>query len=1461
MSAPVLLPKSASLKYIDFPVIPYGLYSNGTYLWVCGNTNKIIYKYNIILETYITITLIYCSPREISYDGVNLWVWNNIYFVKLNLNDNTFTEYKPNHSIGRIISNTTNIWIGSGNNNVNVYMYIINNLPSSITTSPTSILTYDLSVTATGVVATGTGVANCLIYVGIYVWAGTNGGYIHVLNNTTNTLLASIRSRAGNLSPGGNIQAMMFDGTTNVWISCDNGSTRYYSFDGVNLSESMYYYSGYTECHMTIDNNKTIYAYWDSVLGIIDTTNKTLTTYGSSGSTNFDLYYTTYDGSNWGSTSNIAKIYKYSYPSISELNIINYYYNSSANTYYNFASKLFVYSWVRVDSGQGGNIIRIFDVLNNTYSYFTLPTTAISSQYYIDGIVTGDDNLLWINILNGVGGNKYYVITYNIATNTVTTITRTDCAREVILLCIDINCVWICGINNDTDKTYTYISNYTYTGTLIRNSTISTTISVTQGSSTPEYNISVISNGNYLFFNNNNTTIYRYDISTHTTTSTISSITIPSSVIYIGVDLNYIWYCIGSILYYRSISSWSDADKTTITNQIIIQNSSNFSNIISNGTYVFITTGTIVYMFTISTKTLILLDILTSISTNFFYSSRQTAIANNCLWLNSSTQILYQLSFPGYKPPTIITTLNTDTALAYYYRFLTTDVKDGKLGSYVNNSLTYNATLTKGPTNVLPTIVPNNFSINGGLYSSLYLNYSGIRIDSPFTPSLNGLSIGCWIYELDASPFWTAVCQFGNGTTNNKLYYGWYGDESKFRVNNGSQYEAPTGNVSNIFKNTWCYTTWTLSYSSSSTSQWNMYVNGKLVYKLLNTNYPTITSTLISIGISNNYNNTDNYSKCYMNEFRIYNRVLTPNEVYSLYNYSPLSVEPSPVRNVTLNIDPALLYYYRVAPQDVSNNLIGSYINSKLNYNATLFNGASISSNTFTLYGVSYGSLYLKDSSLNYMNINTSLTLGNTGLTFAFWYKSTNSGSGACIFDFGNSTTTNNELFVSVNPNGNSNNLYFKVYSSDSTSSSFIDLSGNKINNSIWNHVVWTLTSANDKSLTSTWNIYVNGILFNTYINNLYPPNPSNDPRTNNYIGKSNSNSDAYYNGYVNEFRIYNRVLTSAEAIALYTYNPPTSINPDAPPLPPAQKPMAVSETITSTIVNTVSFSPIQNCINSNNTYVYTWTSQGNTLNVLNIITNVSCDITIPTGISITSINNICNMDNDLFWIDYTSTSSTRVVSTFNNINKSVVLNIVTGCTAMCIDNNNLWITTPTNLYKYNYSTRALISSYSIVTNGVTSLFSNVNYGGNLLFINYGTNIRRFNITTGTLVGDTTNPVGTIICVGLYQIWYGTTASWSILNWSDNSALNIPGTVICTNGSYIWTLSGYNLFMYNIVTTELTTTSLVSSTVTTPVLCDNATVSGGFAFLPLANNLTGSPVSLYKISFPTYVPPFNLPNI
>ena len=77
-----------------------------------------------------------------------------------------------------------------------------------------------------------------------------------------------------------------------------------------------------------------------------------------------------------------------------------------------------------------------------------------------------------------------------------------------------------------------------------------------------------------------------------------------------------------------------------------------------------------------------------------------------------------------------------------------------------------------------------------------------------------------------------------------------------------------------------------------------------------------------------------------------------------------------------------------------------------------------------------------------------------------------------------------------------------------------------------WRHYVWTISS------TGIWNIYINNIKI--LDNGLRIPIPTMSGNILNYLGKSLYDYDGYYDGNIDDFRIYNFVLSSTQITELF---------------------------------------------------------------------------------------------------------------------------------------------------------------------------------------------------------------------------------------------------------------------------------------------------------------------------------------
>jgi hypothetical protein len=91
------------------------------------------------------------------------------------------------------------------------------------------------------------------------------------------------------------------------------------------------------------------------------------------------------------------------------------------------------------------------------------------------------------------------------------------------------------------------------------------------------------------------------------------------------------------------------------------------------------------------------------------------------------------------------------------------------------------------------------------------------------------------------------------------------------------------------------------------------------------------------------------------------------------------------------------------------------------------------------------------------------------------------------------------------------------------------------INNNKWYHVAWTINTS------GLWSIYLNGNLVNTFSEQY----PRQIFRNLNYIGKSNWDSNPYFNGNIGDFRVYNSVLSNTDVSNIYSTSLKSSSIPE----------------------------------------------------------------------------------------------------------------------------------------------------------------------------------------------------------------------------------------------------------------------------------------------------------------------------
>jgi len=160
---------------------------------------------------------------------------------------------------------------------------------------------------------------------------------------------------------------------------------------------------------------------------------------------------------------------------------------------------------------------------------------------------------------------------------------------------------------------------------------------------------------------------------------------------------------------------------------------------------------------------------------------------------------------------------------------------------------------------------------------------------------------------------------------------------------------------------------------------------------------------------------------------------------------------------------------------------------------------------------------------------NQLYTINNTnGITFSFWYLiNTNTGTWGVIWEFSQfsneATPNNNRIGFARRENSLSTQIYMRASNVDANFEPTINtVDGN------WHHLTFSISSS------GAWTVYMDGVNQNITTNKKIADSTYNFS----YIFKTSYNNDStltYAN--VDDFRIYNYVLSAAEIATLYNIN------------------------------------------------------------------------------------------------------------------------------------------------------------------------------------------------------------------------------------------------------------------------------------------------------------------------------------
>gem|GEM_PF-3000936 len=183
----------------------------------------------------------------------------------------------------------------------------------------------------------------------------------------------------------------------------------------------------------------------------------------------------------------------------------------------------------------------------------------------------------------------------------------------------------------------------------------------------------------------------------------------------------------------------------------------------------------------------------------------------------------------------------------------------------------------------------------------------------------------------------------------------------------------------------------------------------------------------------------------------------------------------------------------------------------------------------------------LIDGAIEFNGLDAKIDLGQpsefsmTSFSIACWFKNDNADKFRVI-TARNATWTNRQWWLTIWEDGYETGRDAKlVFRMSPTSGNYVDLvSAGRVDDNQWHLAVVTINS----SMNGTARLYLDNVLQHT-ITDFGVPKMPNIPA---YVGRDISGSSRFYSGLLDDFRIYNRVLTTEEIALLFEDTEPTTI-------------------------------------------------------------------------------------------------------------------------------------------------------------------------------------------------------------------------------------------------------------------------------------------------------------------------------
>jgi hypothetical protein len=227
------------------------------------------------------------------------------------------------------------------------------------------------------------------------------------------------------------------------------------------------------------------------------------------------------------------------------------------------------------------------------------------------------------------------------------------------------------------------------------------------------------------------------------------------------------------------------------------------------------------------------------------------------------------------------------------------------------------------------------------------------------------------------------------------------------------------------------------------------------------------------------------------------------------------------------------IWYPLKSSNVIDNTNLGYYNKTTYNTSGASLSVAGIISTSDKKVG---DSCLILDNPINGIDAKKYVSLApftptDTGLSYACWFRS-NISPRTKILEIGYYTAYN--IALGINRSGVLEATYDENHYDNgiTPTKKYVLKSTNIYNNNAWVHVAVTISRD-----PCVWIMYINGVNINatsTYTT-VYP---STIQYSTNYLGKSNW-GDPYFNGAIDDVRIYNSVLTTDKITSIYNYKTP----------------------------------------------------------------------------------------------------------------------------------------------------------------------------------------------------------------------------------------------------------------------------------------------------------------------------------